>query len=196
MQKIHKESKKLQPPCNWPEGVLYINQLLWSKLIPTELKNNYKPPLGFSAPDQFIAQHVNVLDVIPDPKQSRRNVRIRKIDDPNHPCFGAYGLFAAQVLQPKSHVIDYLGVVEYRETYNQKSDYVLRFGPDLSIDAEKMGNEGRFCNDYRGIGQKPNVCFLNYMDQRTKEIKVGVFVIGKEKIKKGEELVGVFYLII
>ncbi|RUP48972.1 hypothetical protein BC936DRAFT_143539 [Jimgerdemannia flammicorona] len=188
MQNVFKEPKKAQPPPGWPEGIIYINQLLWSKLVPAELKNSYKPAPGTSASEKFIAQHVNVLGVVPDAKQSRKNVRIRKIDDPKHPCFGAYGLFAAQTLQPKAHVIDYLGVVEFQETYNQRSDYVLRFD-DLSIDAEKMGNEGRFCNDYRGIGQKPNVCFLNYMDERTKEIKVGVFVIGKEKIKKGEELV-------
>ncbi|ORE17670.1 hypothetical protein BCV71DRAFT_149045, partial [Rhizopus microsporus] len=124
----------------------------------------------------------------PSIKEQRKNVKIKKITDPKHPCYGAYGLFAAQTLQPKQLIIDYLGVVEYQDGYEATSDYVLKYGVDLSIDAGRCGNEARFCNDFRGCGPEPNVCFMNYMDENTKHIKVGIFVNGNRKIKKGDEL--------
>lgn len=137
----------------------------------------------------FQNEHINIrLSNPPSIKEQRRNIKIKKITDKSHPCCGAYGLVAAQTLLPKQLVLDYLGVVEYK-TYSDTSDYVLRYGIDLSIDAEKYGNEGRFCNDFRGVASGPNVCFLNYLDEQTQRIRVGIFVLGNKKIKKGEELV-------
>ncbi|CAO3639787.1 unnamed protein product [Cunninghamella blakesleeana] len=136
----------------------------------------------------FQNEHINIrLSNPPSIKEQRRNIKIKKITDKNHPCCGAYGLVAAQTLLPKQLVLDYLGVVEY-QTYSDTSDYVLRYGIDLSIDAEKYGNEGRFCNDFRGVASGPNVCFLNYLDEQNQRIRVGIFVLGNKKIKKGEEL--------
>ncbi|KAI8343147.1 hypothetical protein BC941DRAFT_410540 [Chlamydoabsidia padenii] len=136
----------------------------------------------------FLNEHVNLRGSdFPSIKEQRRNVKIKKITDPSHPCYGAYGLVAAQNLAPRQLILDYLGVVEYK-SYSSSSDYVLRYGIDLSIDAEKWGNEARFFNDFRGVATGPNVCFLNYLDERTERIRVGVFVLGNKKIKKGEEL--------
>ncbi|CAO3594110.1 unnamed protein product [Absidia cylindrospora] len=136
----------------------------------------------------FLNEHVNLRGTnFPSIKEQRRNIRIKKITDKSHPCCGAYGLVAAQNLAPRQLILDYLGVVEYK-SYSSSSDYVLRYGIDLSIDAEKCGNEARFFNDFRGVATGPNVCFLNYLDERTERIRVGVFVLGNKKIKKGEEL--------
>lgn len=137
----------------------------------------------------FLNEHVNLRGSdFPSIKEQRRNIKIKKITDSSHPCCGAYGLVAAQNLAPRQLILDYLGVVEYK-SYSSTSDYVLRYGIDLSIDAEKCGNEARFFNDFRGVATGPNVCFLNYLDERTERIRVGVFVLGNKKIKKGEELV-------
>ncbi|KAI8061761.1 hypothetical protein BC940DRAFT_262307 [Gongronella butleri] len=137
----------------------------------------------------FLNEHVNVRgNEFPGIKEQRKNIKIKKITEPSHPCCGAYGLVAAQTLQPRQLILDYLGVVEYKDGYSDTSDYVIRFGQDLSIDAEKFGNEARFCNDFRGVASGPNVCFLNYLDERTQRIRVGIFVAGSKKIKKGEEL--------
>ncbi|SAM07820.1 hypothetical protein [Absidia glauca] len=137
----------------------------------------------------FLNEHVNLRGSdFPSIKEQRRNIKIKKITDSSHPCCGAYGLVAAQNLAPRQLILDYLGVVEYK-SYSSSSDYVLRYGIDLSIDAEKCGNEARFFNDFRGVATGPNVCFLNYLDERTERIKVGVFVLGNKKIKKGEELI-------
>lgn len=79
------------------------------------------------------------------------------------------------------------------------SNYDLSLDRDLAvgIDADKMGNEARFINDYRGVGERPNAEFREVWDDRGKERGIGVFVLperkdggkkGKGGIKKGEEV--------
>ncbi|KAJ7102267.1 hypothetical protein B0H15DRAFT_813893 [Mycena belliarum] len=111
-------------------------------------------------------------------------------------------------LQPeKTHIVDYRGTSPASPCYSssssnkcsgeihcdtrEDSDYdlsLLRDG-DLSvgIDASKMGNEGRFVNDYRGIpGQdKPNAVF---MDVRTPEGELKMTIQSSRVIKKGQEI--------
>lgn len=52
------------------------------------------------------------------------------------------------------------------ENVSQTSDYVLRLGDGVSVDAEKMGNEARFLNDFRNTGKKPNVQFEFHVDEK------------------------------
>ncbi|ORX43036.1 hypothetical protein DM01DRAFT_1340898 [Hesseltinella vesiculosa] len=209
---------KVPPPSGWVPGVTYVDKLTWSPAVPKDLRDLYDPnqntmqqkqaqakkastAIKKPPPSQqdeldiagrsplFLNEHVNVRGAeFPGMKEQRKNIKIKKITDASHPCCGAYGLVAAQTLQPRQLILDYLGVVEYKDGYSPSSDYVIRFGQDLSIDAEKFGNEARFCNDFRGVAQGPNVCFLNYLDERSQRIRVGIFVLGNKKIKKGEEL--------
>ncbi|KAI9490575.1 hypothetical protein BDB00DRAFT_768581 [Zychaea mexicana] len=189
---MYRDIKTIPTPSGWTPEIKYIDKLIWSPAIPQELRLSFDPKPAKMADQvqspRFLNDHVNVRGTsYPGIKEQRRNIKIKKIMDKSHPCCGAYGLYAAQTLQPRQLILDYLGVVEY-QTYDPTSDYVLRFGTDLSIDAAKYGNEARFCNDFRGIGSGPNVCFLNYMDENTRQIKVGIFVAGNSKIRKGEEL--------
>ncbi|PHZ10620.1 uncharacterized protein RHIMIDRAFT_245120 [Rhizopus microsporus ATCC 52813] len=181
-------SASVSPPSGWTPEIKYIDKLFWSPQVPSDLKELFQPSKPIDRDVQFINQNVHLTGTFPSTKEQRKNVKIKKITDPKHPCCGAYGLFAAQTLQPKQLIIDYLGVVEYQDGYEATSDYVLKYGVDLSIDAGRCGNEARFCNDFRGCGPEPNVCFMNYMDENTKHIKVGIFVNGNRKIKKGDEL--------
>lgn len=190
---VFRDLKTIPTPSGWTPEVKYIDKLLWSPSIPPEVRLSFEPKVPKNADavqsPRFLADNVNVRGTqFAGIKEQRRNVKIKRITDPKHPCCGAYGLFAAQTLQPRQLILDYLGVVEYK-TYDPTSDYVLRLGTDLSVDAAKYGNEARFCNDFRGVGPGPNVCFLNYMDERTRQVRVGIFVLGNSKIKKGEELV-------
>ncbi|KAI7858030.1 hypothetical protein BDC45DRAFT_544029 [Circinella umbellata] len=189
---MYRDIKTLPTPSGWTPEVKYIDKLIWSSEVPKEVRMSYEPKAAKMADEvqspRFLSDHVNVRgSSYSSIKEQRRNIRIKKITDKSHPCCGAYGLYAAQTLQPRQLILDYLGVVEY-QTYDSSSDYVLRYGTDLSIDAAKCGNEARFCNDFRGIGSGPNVCFLNYMDENTRQIRVGIFVAGNSKIRKGEEL--------
>ncbi|CAO3687828.1 unnamed protein product [Umbelopsis ramanniana] len=188
---MYRDIKPAEAPSGWTPDVVCIDRLVWSPKIPAELKSMFMPKPGApEPPTTFINENVNVVGTYNNsPKVTRKQVKIKRITNPKHPCCGAYGLYAAQTLAPKQLIIHYIGIVEYRDQYDPKSDYVLRFGPDLSIDAGRYGNEARFCNNFRGIGERPNVCFLNYQDERTKAIRVGIFVLSaKDKIKKGDEL--------
>lgn len=114
---------------------------------------------------------------------------IRRIADSLHPAYGQCGLFASKTIPPRTHIIDYFGEVHCDD--RPTSDYDLslhRFydGTSAGIDADKMGNEARFINDYRGVGMKPNA---EFRDGRTAqgELRMGVWSL-KEPIKKGEEI--------
>jgi len=64
----------------------------------------------------------------------------------------------------------------------------------IGMDAEKMGNEARFINDYRGIAKKPNAEFREVWDERRSERGMGVWTLPevksrKEKgVRKGQEI--------
>ncbi|KAH7346401.1 SET domain-containing protein [Rhexocercosporidium sp. MPI-PUGE-AT-0058] len=65
----------------------------------------------------------------------------------------------------------------------------------LGIDADKKGNEARFINDYRGVGERPNAEFREIWDAGRKERGMGVWVLpegksgrGKGGVRKGEEI--------
>ncbi|KAI8373044.1 uncharacterized protein BYT42DRAFT_646994 [Radiomyces spectabilis] len=187
---MYRDIKTVPAPSGWTPEVKYIDKLIWSPKVPTEVRQRFEPKTKDQADARtasFLNDHVNLQGSFPTVKEQRRHIKIKKITEKTHPCCGAYGLFAAQTLQPRQLILDYLGVVEY-DGYDPTSDYVLRYGSALSIDAAKYGNEARFCNDFRGVASGPNVCFLNYLDERTNHIRVGIFVLGNRKIKKGEEL--------
>ena len=188
--------KTVPSPSGWTPETKYIDKLFWSPNVSPELRELYQPANPkVNDPRRtinFMNEHVDLIGNFPGIKDQKRNIKIKNITDKNHPCCGAYGLIAAQTLQPKQLILDYLGVVERADGYEATSDYVFRYGTDLSIDAGRCGNEARFCNDFRGCGPEPNVCFMNYMDEKTKHIKVGIFVNGNRKIRKGDELVCLF----
>ncbi|OZJ03669.1 hypothetical protein BZG36_03547 [Bifiguratus adelaidae] len=162
-----------------------ISNYVWSPTLPAKTVQLYRPQ-GQPPAEQagLIQKHVNLSSTSAPASQWSKNCKIRRITDPAHPCCGAYGLFANTTLAPKQHVLDYIGQV-CGDDYDKSSDYVLRFG-DLSVDAGRMGNEARFVNDFRGVDKKPNVCFLNYIDQHH-HVRVGVFVLDR-KVRKGQEL--------
>jgi hypothetical protein len=62
-----------------------------------------------------------------------------------------------------------------------------RRAPGLLCDAEKMGNEARFINDFHGTSKNPNVRFERRVDEVSGEVRLGIHV-QKRKIRKGEEL--------
>lgn len=164
---------KMSKPKNWPvDGVVFISETEWKDR-----------PIKYSQPE-FKYKEIEKTDITPS--AISKAVKIQKINDPNHPVYPYYGLEAAQSIPAKSYILDYRGIVKDRAKESKTSDYILHFDEEYSIDAEFRGNEGRFINDFRGVQDRPNVCFKLY---RTKNniVSMGVFSIGK--IRKGQELV-------
>jgi SET domain-containing protein len=134
-------------------------------------------------------------------------VKITLISSASHPENGQSGLFATKDLKPGTFILQYLGEIHFSSSPSSissattvdphaHSDYDLSFDREmgLGIDANKMGNEARFINDYRGIAERPNAEFKEIWDERRKERAMAVFVLregksGKGKgIRKGEEI--------
>ncbi len=118
---------------------------------------------------------------------ANKNVRVVFITEPSHPAFGQHGLLAARHLKAREFVIDYCGMIEYEAFASKTSDYILQLSDDLSVDGERMGNEARFINDFRGVGKRANLEFCLCPPEPGKEIRMGIFV-GSNDIKKGDEL--------
>lgn len=80
-------------PTHWPQHVQYLNSSVYhSSLSP------------------LVLQHIKRSSVsknIATPPRSK--VVIRAISDPSHPANGQFGLFAAQRIPPKTHILDYIG---------------------------------------------------------------------------------------
>lgn len=124
-------------------------------------------------------------------------MKIIPISDAKHPANGQAGLFAARDLKPGEFLLEYVGIVHADgDTAFATSDYDLSLDrlTGLAIDAATMGNEARFINDYRGVGEKPNAEFKEIWATARGERGMGVFVLGEGKkklfkgIKKGDEL--------
>lgn len=159
-------------PHGWPDNVNYITRNIYSK----GLSADDLATLGVKKGQQTIAQKPCPL------------VKIKKVVDPNHPAYGQNGLFAAAKLKPNSHIVDYLGYVHTQQESDESSDYDIlldRFR-GIGIDAQKFGTEARMVNDYRGIGDKPNVMFEN-RTMPDGEVRMAIFV-GNKPISKGQEL--------
>mmetsp|Transcript_29119 Transcript_29119/g.71037 ORF Transcript_29119/g.71037 Transcript_29119/m.71037 type:complete len:187 (+) Transcript_29119:85-645(+) len=150
----------------WPREIEFSSDNDWSK-VPEEVQKRLRPrqnnPRG----------------------KACRIVRIKEIDDKSHPAYQQRGLFAATNIKPNTHIIDYVGKIRLESEESKNSDYIIAFTENLSIDAEKFGNEARFINDFRGTGGTQNVKFDTYASDGG--TRLGVFSLSKQ-IKKGEEL--------
>ncbi|GAB5357918.1 hypothetical protein AAMO2058_000415400 [Amorphochlora amoebiformis] len=157
-------SKQLAPK-GWPSEVEFISDMDWRQ-VHSEVAMGVRPTQN-------------------NPKRPSKVVRIKTIEDPKHPAYKQRGLFANQTIKPNTRIIDYVGVVRATCEESKTSDYIIQFTNQLSIDAERRGNEARFINDYRGTNGNVNVHFKTYPHHQG--VRLGVFSASR-KIKKGEEL--------
>lgn len=179
----------------------YITKPVYSHVVSPSLINKLNKPNAESKTWPKVAES----DI--EPKES---VEVRVIRDPSHPACGQSAMFAIRDLEPADLILFYLGRVHLNESEDtdSTSDYDLSFDRELglSIDAQLMGNEARFMNDYRGVADGPNAefkdCWVRLDESnlsgasttRGWERRVGIFVLGKGKakrkkgIKRGEEI--------
>ncbi|KAI3535939.1 SET domain-containing protein [Colletotrichum tamarilloi] len=182
----------MSQPKNWPSGLSYLSAPAHSKLLSQAQRQAIaqKPPDVPDIPAQ--------ATVLPSPL-----VKITPITDAGHPAQGQCGLFATRHLKPGTFVLPYLGTVHPgagalgAEAGTEKSDYDLWLDreAEVAVDADKGGNEARFINDYRGVGERPNAEFREVWCQRWRQKCMAVWVLpegkngrGKGGISKGEEI--------
>jgi hypothetical protein len=176
-------------PKGWPPDIVFLKKLVFSKSVPQDTINL----LQSSSPASD--------NVVSGPNSARPPpVRIVSIEDPKHPANGQKGLFASEHLPPNTLILFYLGYVHTQAEADPDSDYDLSLDRELglAVDATKMGNEARFINDYRGIGQQPNAEFRDAfvgVGKGLVEKCMAVYVLSAGKsgkrakgIAKGEEI--------
>ncbi|KAH6713929.1 SET domain-containing protein [Leptodontidium sp. MPI-SDFR-AT-0119] len=192
-------------PKNWPSTTPYLTNPVYSPTL--------------------TAPHITALrtrpkdskDIPPNtPKGPCPLVKITPITTPPHPAYGQSGLFAAKDLKLGTFILQYIGEIHATPLTNLEntdlpsqtepgntpdphasSNYDLSLDREMGIgiDADKKGNEARFINDYRGVGERPNAEFREIWDVGRKERGMGVWVLpegrsgrGKGGVRKGEEI--------
>lgn len=166
-----------EKPKNWPSSVTYISKCVYSKQLPRETLTQLTSGNIAQSPQQ--QQNT--------PGGVSKLVRIKPITDERHPACGQFGLFSACKLPANTHILDYMGYVHPNFESDPTSDYDISLdsGLGVAIDAQRIGNEGRMVNDYRGIGDRPNVMFDDHIVNG--ERRIGIYVMSKD-IAKSEEL--------
>ncbi|KAF8168272.1 hypothetical protein B0H34DRAFT_645682 [Crassisporium funariophilum] len=162
-------------PTSWPQHLPYIDSPHYhSSVSPALRKHLLGSPIASN---------------LKPPDQKPPKIVIRRISSPSHPAYGQFGLFAAQRIPPKTHIIDYIGEIHCDD--RPDSDYDLSLcrledGVCVGVDASIMGNQARFVNDYRRVATKANAVF---MDGRlpSGELRLSIWSCPVE-IRKGEEI--------
>ncbi|KAL3764989.1 hypothetical protein ACHAW5_001839 [Stephanodiscus triporus] len=181
---VENESSTPGVVVGWPTDVEFSNEYRWDVGVPPAIRDRYFPK--------------STRRRLRPPRQSDK-VYFRRINDPDHPAHGQYGLFCAlDRAPPGTWLLDYVGVVTLGEDQDMSSDYVCDFGEngELACDANVYGNESRFLNDFRNTGRHPNVEFNLRRDARSGELRQGVYVKraneareeGFDGVRRDEEL--------
>jgi hypothetical protein len=179
------------PPKAWPKScqTTYIYEPIYSATLDAKtLSNFHSQPFGNSKDSTLLKN---------PPSGPSALVTIKQItNSPSHPANNQYGLFATRKLPPGSLILFYLGHVHPFSESDLASNYDLSMDSELriAVDGAKFGNEGRFINDFRGIGERANAEFRDVWlttSKGTVERRMGVFVTGGKKslgVAKGEEI--------
>ncbi|KAJ7275382.1 SET domain protein [Mycena haematopus] len=161
------------PPSHWPTNIGYISACSYHSSVS-------KSTHAFLVGGPTSAEPASIGPSL---------VAIRRISDSSHPAFGQFGLFATKKIKSNTHIVDYIDLAGEIHCDERDSDYDLSLfrSADISVgvDASKMGNEGRFVNDYRGIQDKPNAMFVEI---RRPSGELGIRIESSRSIKKGEEI--------
>jgi len=94
-----KSSQAQRPPKNWPCHLRYLFSSVYHSSVSFEALSNIKGMTPSSKAG-------NSSDTLRRPKTA---IRIITID--SHPAKGQFGLFAAQKIAPKTHIVDYIGII-------------------------------------------------------------------------------------
>ncbi|KAG9005853.1 hypothetical protein FRB94_003924 [Tulasnella sp. JGI-2019a] len=179
-----RKTDSISTPSGWPMDVTYITS------------QNYAAEFQFK-----LKQRVGGIEGGKAMTEGSKSswVSIEVISSSSHPANGQKGLFATRKIPPKTHILDYLGEVHADD--RDDSDYdlsLLRLSTSeaislgvgdepisIGVDAQDMGNEARFINDYRGVAESPNVEFKDHVVGG--ELRMGVFS-GPKGVGKGKEI--------
>ncbi|KPI90277.1 hypothetical protein ABL78_0659 [Leptomonas seymouri] len=116
-------------------------------------------------------------------------LEVRVVTDPRHPAYGQAGLYAKSFIPHNTIVTSYSGFIEVFATSCNSRTYTMGFGSigdDYALDAEFVGNYGRYANDPRGIGKlQANLSAENRFNSRGESFTA---LVARRQINMGEEI--------
>lgn len=209
------KAKASKVPAHWPPGVLYITQSRYAASFPPTIRKEIQGTADSSSATQLPTS--NKESSHPKSKQKQKPVAshntntktppycIRRITSQTHPAYNQFGLFTTRKIPGHTFILTYCGEIHTDE--RPSSDYDLslyksiitqtqahndgeRGYVNVGIDAQYVGNEARFINDYRGTGvSRPNAVFRDVRggEDGKGELTIGVWS-AKDGIEKGEEI--------
>eukprot|EP00899_Mesostigma_viride_P001524 jgi/Mesvir1/11372/Mv10272-RA.1 len=161
-----------------------------------ELLGGESHPLRFYVPGPIRPELAIDRRRADDPDGFNRRVRVRKVDDPDHPCHGQFGLFAARAIRKGERIGEYGGIVwtvtrqadtgRVRIPASLDTTYFADLSKDTDsasyVDGKMFGNEMSFANDYRGTR------FLGPNAEIRRDGRGGLPVVALRTILKGREI--------
>ena len=132
------------PPDGWPREVQYCNQLQWNE-VPPEY--------------QFLRMRISDESSV----RRRKRLKIVKIKNKKHPCYGEAGLFAGEDIEVGTPLLDYAGkvsVVVGEESDTNRSSYLLNIFTDEE-QVRRTWSIREACAPYEGGGAgapSPDAC--------------------------------------
>ncbi|KPA86209.1 hypothetical protein ABB37_00449 [Leptomonas pyrrhocoris] len=116
-------------------------------------------------------------------------LEVRVVTDPRHPAYGQAGLYAKSPIPYNAIVTPYSGFIEVFATSCNSRTYTMGFGSigdDYALDAEFVGNYGRYANDPRGVGTlQANLSAENRFNSRGESYTA---LVARRQISAGEEI--------
>lgn len=116
-------------------------------------------------------------------------LEVRVVTDPRHPAYGQAGLYAKNTIPYNTIVTPYAGFIEVFATSCNSRTYTMGFGSisdDYALDAEFVGNYGRYANDPRGVGTlQANLSAENRFNSRGESFTA---LVARRQISAGEEI--------
>ncbi|GET92752.1 hypothetical protein, conserved [Leishmania tarentolae] len=134
--------------------------------------------------DRRVLPHFQIASYVPE-----ELLEVRVITDPRHPAYGQAGLFAKGTIPSNTIVTPYSGFIEIFATSCNSRTYTMGFGAsgdEYALDAEFVGNYGRFANDPRGVGTlQANLSAENRFNNRGESFTA---LVSRRQINAGEEI--------
>nr|CCC93162.1 conserved hypothetical protein [Trypanosoma congolense IL3000] len=123
------------------------------------------------------------------PHLPEQYTELRVITDLRHPAYGQIGLFARKTIPANVVITPYSGYVEIFPTSCNSRTYTMGYGSlsdDYALDAEFVGNYGRFANDPRGVGAL--TANISAESRFTPRGETYTALVSRRVIAKGEEI--------
>lgn len=168
-------------PKRWPVDLCYIRSLRYHSSVSADVLSFIQP-----AHKGTCVSNNAVSETMLQPCYDALVIQL--IDNLHHPAHGQCGLFATKKISVRVFLLDYLGEVHCDDRPNSDYDVSLQRledGTSVGIDAECMGNEARFINDYRGVQSRPNA---EFRERRTEIGELRMSLWSTQRIPKGEEI--------